>query len=41
MALVAIHTSPKEAEAEIDALVDVRVAVMKKWRINNVLIMGE
>lgn len=39
--LVAIHTSPSTAPAEVDTLVDVYDDVIAKWSINDVIILGD
>lgn len=39
--LMAIHTSPSSAVSEIDALDDVHSAVLTKFKVENILIMGD
>lgn len=39
--LVAIHTDPDQAVAEMNALVSVHQAVQRRWQTNNILIMGD
>lgn len=40
-ALAAIHTSPSEAEKEIDHLVDVYDDITQRWKLKDVMIMGD
>ncbi|XP_075755252.1 deoxyribonuclease-1-like [Pelodiscus sinensis] len=39
--LVPLHTPPKEAVAEIDALYDVYLDVIDKWATDNILFLGD
>lgn len=41
MAFVAIHTKPSAATQEIDNLVDVYDDVVQRWKMDNVVIMGD
>ena len=40
-ALAAIHTSPSAAVAEIDHLTDVYDDIVKRWKLRDVIIMGD
>ncbi|XP_053509397.1 deoxyribonuclease 1 like 4, tandem duplicate 2 isoform X1 [Ictalurus furcatus] len=39
--LIPVHTKPKDSEKEIDELYDVSMAVRKKWKTNNIMILGD
>ncbi|XP_030201123.1 deoxyribonuclease gamma isoform X1 [Gadus morhua] len=39
--LIPVHTSPENATIEIDALYDVFTAVRRKWRNENVMLLGD
>ncbi|XP_045884628.1 deoxyribonuclease-1-like isoform X3 [Micropterus dolomieu] len=41
LVLIPVHTKPKDAERELDALDDVVKAVRKRWRTNNIMILGD
>ena len=41
VALIGIHTDPDEAVDEIAALTRVHAAVKRKWRIDDIIIMGD
>ena len=38
---IAIHTKPDDAASETDNLVDVYDDAVKRWKINNIVIMGD
>lgn len=40
-AMAAIHTSPKDAEKEIDHLVDVYDDIERRWKLKDVMILGD
>ncbi|NXI45001.1 DNAS1 protein, partial [Galbula dea] len=41
LVLVPLHAEPSSAAAEIDALYDVYIDVIKKWATNNILFLGD
>lgn len=41
LVFIAIHTKPNDAVAEVDHLVDVYTDVIQRWRISNIVIMGD
>ena len=41
LVFVAIHTKPDDAVSEVDKLVDVYDDVIKRWKIKNIVIMGD
>ena len=40
-ALAAIHTSPSKAVSEIDRLVDVYDDITQRWKLKDVMILGD
>ena len=40
-ALAAIHTSPSKAASEIDRLVDVYDDIKQRWKLKDVMILGD
>ncbi|XP_019843176.2 deoxyribonuclease-1 isoform X1 [Bos indicus] len=40
-AIVALHSAPSDAVAEINSLYDVYLDVQKKWHLNDVMLMGD
>ncbi|GAA6230627.1 deoxyribonuclease-1-like isoform X1 [Lates japonicus] len=41
LALIPVHTTPEDAETELDALVDVVRDVKERWGTNNIMILGD
>uniref|UniRef100_A0A4W6DCI5 Deoxyribonuclease 1 like 4, tandem duplicate 2 n=1 Tax=Lates calcarifer TaxID=8187 RepID=A0A4W6DCI5_LATCA len=41
LALIPVHTTPEDAETELDALVDVVKDVKERWGTNNIMILGD
>ncbi|XP_026788767.2 deoxyribonuclease gamma [Pangasianodon hypophthalmus] len=41
LVLVPVHTKPEDSEKEIDELYDVCMAVRKKWKTDNIMILGD
>lgn len=39
--MAAIHTSPSQAVSEIDRLVDVYDDIVRRWNLNDVIILGD
>ena len=39
--MAAIHTSPSEAVLEIDRMVDVYDDIVQRWKLKNVIILGD
>ena len=39
--MAAIHTSPSEAVSEIDRLVDVYDDIVRRWNLDDVIILGD
>lgn len=40
-AMAAIHTSPSQAVSEIDRLVDVYDDIVRRWNLNDAIILGD
>lgn len=40
-AIVALHSAPSDAVAEINSLYDVYLDVQQKWHLNDVMLMGD
>ncbi|TSM44128.1 Deoxyribonuclease-1 [Bagarius yarrelli] len=41
LVMIPVHTKPKDSQKEIDELYDVCMAVTKKWKTNNIMILGD
>ncbi|XP_021162928.2 deoxyribonuclease-1 [Fundulus heteroclitus] len=41
LVMIPVHTKPEDAKKELDELYDVFVEVTKKWKTNNVMILGD
>ncbi|XP_042366640.1 deoxyribonuclease-1-like [Plectropomus leopardus] len=41
LVLIPVHTKPEDTEIELDALLDVVQDVRRRWRTNNIMILGD